>query len=180
VSATPDPERKRCPVCASPYKAQYHALKAAGLRLEDLQTESRKLGRPIKRATFGLHFRICLKGVKPEVLAQQIADASREAKTTAEMDFATLVQKRATDLLQAGDLRVTAQHGLTAQALLDRRAEKQADRDVAINIARLLSGAMVMPPIAVIEDRVIIDVTPDEAPELSDGLAPIGLFEAVR
>ena len=36
---------------------------------------------------------------------------------------------------------MTAQHGLTAQALLDRRIEKQADRDLALNMARLLSGA---------------------------------------
>ncbi len=167
--------RPRCPVCASPYKAQYHALKASGMRLEDLQTESRKLGRPIKRATFGKHFRVCLNGIKPEVLAQQIADASKEAQTAAEIDFATMVQKRATELLAAGELRVTAQHGLTAQALLDRRAEKQADRDVAINIARLLSGAMVMPPVTVIEGRVVND----ELPELSDGLAPEGVFERV-
>ena len=58
-----------------------------------------------------------------------------------------MVQKRAIELLAAGDLRVTAQHGLQAQALLDRRAEKQADRDLALNMARLLSGAIIMTPL---------------------------------
>lgn len=139
--------------------------------LEDLQAELRKLGRPIKRTTFGKHFRICLNGITPEVLAQQIADASKSATGQAEVDFAIMVQKRATELLANGELRVTAQHGLTAQALLDRRAEKQADRDIAINVARLLSGAMMMTPMTVIEGRVV------GPPELTDGLAPEGVFE---
>lgn len=174
--ATADPTRTRCPVCKSPYKDQYHALRASKMTLQDIHLESQKLGRSIKRETLGKHFAICLKGIKPEVLAQQIADASKVAKTQAEADFAVMVQKRATELLAAGELRVTANHGLQAQALLDRRAEKQADRDVAINIARLLSGAMILPPMNVIEGRVV-DVSPAELP---DGLAPDGVFEAVR
>ena len=117
-----------------------------------------------------------MKGVKPEVLAQQIADASKQALTTAELDFATMVQRRATELLAQGELRVSAQHGLSAQALLDRRAEKQADRDIAINIARLLSWRDAHAAITVIEGRVV-----GEGPaELADGLlAPEGVFEVV-
>jgi len=168
---TPNP-RPRCPVCSSPYKAQIHALKASKMPLADIHVETQKLGRGIKRETLGKHFRICLKGITPELLAQEVADASKAAQTTAEIDFAVMVQKRATELLAKGELRVTAQHGLTAQALLDRRAEKQADRDVAINIARLLSGAMIMPPVTVIEGRVI-DVSP---PDVIDVLAPLELI----
>jgi len=173
--ATADPLRKRCSVCASPYKAQIHALKASKMTLAEIHLATQQLGRPYKRETLGKHFRICLKGATPEVLAQQIADASKEAKTAAEMDFAVMVQKRATELLAAGELRVTAQHGLQAQALLDRRAEKQADRDVAINIARLLSGAMVIPPMNVIEGRVISH--DDDNLLLGDGLAPDGVYD---
>jgi hypothetical protein len=148
------------------------------MTLQDIHLASQKLGRGIKRETFGKHFAVCLGGVKPEVLAQEIADASKAAQTVAEVDFATMVQRRATELLAAGDLRVTTQHGLSAQALLDRRAEKQADRDIAINIARLLSGAMTMAPMRVIEGRVVPD---DDPLELTDGLlAPEGVFEAVR
>jgi hypothetical protein len=169
---TPNP-RPRCPVCSSPHKAQIHALKASKMPLEQIHLETQKLGRGIKRETLGKHFRICLKGITPELLAQEIADAGKVAQSQAEVDFAVMVQKRATELLAKGELRVTAQHGLQAQALLDRRAEKQADRDVAINIARLLSGAMIMPPTTVIEGRVI-DVSP---PELGDGLAPLGVYE---
>jgi hypothetical protein len=148
------------------------------MTLQDIHLHSQKLGRGIKRETFGKHFAVCLGGVKPAILAQQIADESKAAQTVAELDFATMVQQRATQLLANGDLRVTTQHGLSAQALLDRRAEKQADRDIAINIARLLSGAMVMTPMNVIEGRVVPD---DEPLELTDGLlAPEGLFEPAR
>lgn len=172
IEEAPNP-RPRCPVCKSPNKAQIHALKASKMPLADIHLATQKLGRGIKRETLGKHFRICLNGVTPELLAQEIADASKAAQGQAEIDFAVMVQKRATDLLAAGQLRVTAQHGLTAQALLDRRAEKQADRDVAINIARLLSGAMIMPPVTVIEGRVV------EPLALDDGLAPEGVFEVV-
>jgi hypothetical protein len=168
-----NPARPRCPVCKSPHKAQIHALKASKMSLADIHAETQKLGRGIKRETLGKHFRICLNGVTPEILAQEIVDVSREAQGQAEVDFAIMVQKRATELLAAGDLRVTAQHGLTAQALLDRRAEKAADRDLSINIARLLSGSLSMTPITVIEGRVV------EMPELPDGLAPEGVYERV-
>jgi hypothetical protein len=172
----PGTPRPRCSVCKHPQKAMIHALIASKMTLQNIHLETQRLGAPVKRETLGKHIRICLNGVKPEVLGQEIADASKEAKTQAEMDFATLVQKRATEMLQAGELRVTAQHGLTAQALLDRRAEKQADRDLAVNMARLLSGAISVVPSIVIEGRVV-DVTPLE---ISDGLAPVGVYEPAR
>jgi len=176
MDAPPNAIRTRCTVCKHPQKAMIHALIASKMPYADIHAETQRLGNPVKRETIGKHVRICLGGVKPEVLAQAVADESKEAKTQAEMDFATLVQRRATEMLQAGELRVTAQHGLTAQALLDRRAEKQADRDLAVNMARLLSGAISVVPSIVIEGRVI-DVTPAE---LGDGLAPEGVYEPVR
>jgi hypothetical protein len=144
--------------------------------MTEIHAETQKLGRGIKRETIGKHLAICLGGKRPDIdedAAKGIMAGSREAATAAELDFAVMVQKRATDLLRAGELRVTAQHGLTAQALLDRRAEKQADRDLALNMARLLSGAVIMTPLDVIEMR---DVTPRE---LTDGLAPEGVYEPV-
>ena len=165
----------RCTVCKSPRKAQIHALIASGMTYEDISTQTRTMGTGIKRTTIGKHVRVCLKGTKPlldDGTAQDIADAAKGAASQAEVDFATLVQKRATELLRSGDLRVTATHGLQAQALLDRRAEKQADRDLALNMARLLSGAISMAPLNVIEMR---NVTP---PELGDGLAPLELVDA--
>jgi hypothetical protein len=147
-------------VCKSPHKAQIHALIASKMPLALIHAETQKMGRGIKRETLGKHIRICLGGVKPEVLAQEIDEANAQARTQAELDFAALVQKRASEMLARGELRVTASHGLQAQALLDRRAEKQADRDLSLNMARLLSGAMMLTPSEVIEGRAIV-VTPN-------------------
>ena len=170
--------RPRCPVCKSPHKAEIHALLAAKMTFEEIHLATQKMGQGIKRITIGKHVRICLGGKRPVMdgtMAQGVYDASKAAQTQAEVDFATLVQKRAAEMLADGQLRVTASHGLQAQALLDRRAEKAADRDLAVNMARLLSGSIIMTPFEVIESRVI-DVTP---PELGDGLAPEGVYEPV-
>ena len=156
-----------------------HALIASGMTLADIHAETQKIGAPVKRETLGKHIRICLKGVKPlldEDTAQDIADESRDARDQASVDFAVMVQKRATELLKSGDLRVTAQHGLTAQALIDRRLEKQADRDLALNMARLLSGAIFMPPMTVIEGRIVQEL--NDPLQLPDGLAPPELVDA--
>lgn len=86
-------------------------------------------------------------------------------------DFATLVQQRAVEALEAGNLRITAQHGLAAQALIDRRIEKAADRDLALNMARLLSGAITMTPQTVIEGRAI-EVTLLAPPHVVEAVEP--------
>jgi hypothetical protein len=172
------PLRPRCPVCKSEHKAQIHALIASKMPLADIHLATQKMGRGIKRETLGKHIRVCLGGVRPQLdedAAQGVFDASKKAQTQAELDFATLVQARAAKLLAAGELRVTASHGLAAQALIDRRVEKQADRDLALNMARLLSGSIVMTPMEVVEGRMV-DVTPGE---LTDGLAPPGVYEPV-
>jgi hypothetical protein len=147
------------------------------MTLNDIHLATQQMGRGFKRETLGKHFRICLGGVPPVVDTQAVADASKEAQTQSQLDFAAMVQRRATEMLAAGELRVTAQHGLTAQALLDRRAEKQADRDLAVNMARLLSGSIIMTPYEVVEAR---DVTPDGATSrlLPDGLAPMDIVDA--
>jgi hypothetical protein len=166
------PLRPRCPVCKSEHRAQIEALLATKMPMADIHAETQRLGRGIKRETIGKHLAICLNGIRPPVDANGVVEASKAAQSQAEVDFATMVQKRATELLQSGDLRVTAQHGLTAQALIDRRAEKAADRDLALNMARLLSGSMTMAPITVIDSRAV------EVLELDAGLAPMDIVDA--
>jgi hypothetical protein len=56
-------------------------------------------------------------------------------------DLAILVRDRTVEAMKEGRLEPTIQHGLQAQALLDKRAEKTSDRELAITMARLLSGA---------------------------------------
>ena len=110
-----------------------------------MQRALKSKGTAMKAETITAHFRECLDGNLPVITSENYADVQQMRG-----DFAILVQRKATEMLEAGTLRVTATHGLQAQALLDKRAEKAADRDVALNIARLLSGAMVPAPMKVV------------------------------
>jgi hypothetical protein len=139
-----------------------HALRASGMSFLEMQNSLRAIDVHVKRETLGKHFNICLGGHVPEITdeeAQAITALEAGTSNQPDMDFAILVRKRAAQMLINGELRVTASHGLQAQALLDRRAEKEADRDLQLNLARLLSGAITLPPSAVIEGRVV-DVSP--------------------
>lgn len=143
------------------------------MKYADIEQALKDAGHGMKRETIGKHFAICLAGrpagIDPEMTAV-VGDAVNSSEG-AEHDFAVLVRDRAAELLREGHLKVTATHGLAAQALLDRRAEKQADRDLALNMARLLSGAISLPPSDVIEGRVL-------AMEESPLLAPASVVEA--
>jgi len=160
--------RPRCPVCLSENRAAYHAMRASGAHFVAIEETSRKLGRPIKRETISAHFQVCMKGkdLLGDLDTKSMSEQVERLQQGGQTDFAIAVQQKATELLNAGALKVNASHGLAAQALLDRRAEKQADRDLMLNMARLLSGAVIITPGEVIEGRVL-DVTPDAllAPE---------------
>lgn len=73
-------------------------------------------------------------------------------------DVAVLVQAEVVKKLREGEARVTVQHGLQAQALIDRREERAKDRELAITLARMLHAPS--PPDDLVEVREVIDVTP--------------------
>jgi hypothetical protein len=62
------------------------------------------------------------------------------------------VQREVVKKLKDGEARVTVQHGLQAQQLLDRRAERAKDRELAVTLARLLHTPA--PPPSAIMERV--------------------------
>jgi hypothetical protein len=168
AAISPKNRRGRCVICRADYKPQVHALRASGMTYEAMEEALGAMGHPHKRQTISLHFSGCLLGVVPmldQTTAQQIVDLAGSAKSQAEIDFASMVQKRAIALMAQGNLKVTTKDGLQAQALLDRRLEKQADRELSLNMARLLSGSIAMVPTTVIEGRAI------------EVLAPPGLIE---
>jgi hypothetical protein len=71
--------------------------------------------------------------------------AKRGAKPYAG-DFLELVRNRAAEAVASGEARVSVQHGLQAQAQLDARVSRNADRDLMAQIAAALTGQL--PPIA--------------------------------
>jgi hypothetical protein len=96
------------------------------------------------------------------------APSKRKKPTTG--DLAELVRDKTLKAVKAGTLKPTLQHGLMAQQMLDKRAERAADRQLAIRLAAMLGGGKA-------PDGVIIDVTP-RALQLTesdddDGFSPI-------
>jgi hypothetical protein len=80
-------------------------------------------------------------------------------------DVATLVAQKATEGLQDGSLRVTTAHGLQAQRMLDAREDRRQDRQLAIALAKMLSGQSAVPG-----HLIVRNVTPPSTSE--DDFAP--------
>lgn len=125
----------QCSICDSPRKAVVNAFLAAGRSAGYIEREMKTLGSPTKAETVKRHIAKCLAG--------NTANATIEANASG--DFALAIRAEAARLLAAGDMKVRAEHGLQAQALLDRRAEHAANRTLLLNITRLLSGGTSTP-----------------------------------
>lgn len=70
--------------------------------------------------------------------------------TQAPKDLAALVRDKVERAVASGKLKPTIQHGLIAQQLIDKRAERMADRQLALTVAGLLAGRAA-PPQVIIE-----------------------------
>lgn len=155
--------RTRCSICDDPVKADFvGSLHLEGLSLRAIADRTRHVDSPvktIKRETIGKHITGCLatKGFEPRrpnaSPVRTSAELARKTVGMSSQDVATLVQEEVVRKLQNGEARVTVQHGLQAQALLDRREERKQDRQLAITLARLLHTAR--PPMEAIEERII-------------------------
>ena len=77
-----------------------------------------------------------------------------------EEDLAVLIRDQVKRDVLTGAVELRAADGLKAQALIDRRAEKSADRSFVLNLAQLLSGGGASAPAEIVESTVI-DVTPN-------------------
>jgi len=132
------PGARRCSICDSPRATLINAFLAAGRAPYWIDAELRRMGaKPSKDETIRKHRDTCLGGniTNPDLLSSSLTK-----RVDPNADFAMAVRKEANRLLAAGELAINANHGLSAQMLLDRRAEKVADRQVAVEIAALLSG----------------------------------------
>jgi hypothetical protein len=78
---------------------------------------------------------------------------------TAKPDVATLVRDEVARLLDDGELTPTIAHGLTAQAMIDRREERKQDRELMVGMARMLSGGGQSAP------KQLIDADYERLPE---------------
>lgn len=78
-------------------------------------------------------------------------------------DLAAVVVRKTLTQMAAGKLQPTLRDGLTAQQLLDRRAEKAADRSFMLNLALALAGGGRVVP------RTLLPPGPDSSDEVIEG-----------
>jgi len=123
-----------------------------------METLSRQQSLTMKRETISKHLKTCL-AVPADVTPKQVAAAAQNVKVKPMMqdtpDVAVLVQAQVIEKLKDGSARVTVQHGLQAQQLLDRRAERAKDRELAVTLARLLHSPL--PPVGMVQERIVIE-----------------------
>lgn len=147
--------KRHCVVCEHPARAQIEGLRMAGhsfRAIERLMKEAN--AQPVtKYETISSHFKRCLAGMAPSVDGKTLMSGTAPGND----DFAVLVQQRAVRDLTSGVLRVSTKDGLAAQALIDRRSEKAEDRDFMLNLARVMSGAGLAPPVALLMDSNAVE-----------------------
>lgn len=162
---------RRCSICGDPRRRQFVDRKIAeGANDTAISRDSRLMAAAdagvskMKALTISKHRRVCLtqgvgERVAPAVRAEVAVMSAKVREGLADAnDLALLIRDAVAEKVRVGEVRLTAQHGLTAQAQLDRRAEKQAGREVLIRMTRLLLG--IGPPAEVLPAR---DVTPPSA-----------------
>lgn len=151
----------RCSICDDPSKsAVINVLLATGKSPGFIEKHMRGLGTPVKEETTRRHRSNC------NLPAPTDAHGTLKGLAQERADLAQLVHDTAVDLLKQGKMTVRVGDGLKATELLDKRKDRQADRDLLLNLGRLLSGAS-----APIPARVVI--IEGEAVEVgSAGYAP--------
>jgi len=128
------------------------ALIAAGTTDRDIVATLKSAGLRVTAASLAQHRATCRGG--------SLAKARFAASQRGPKDFAVLVRDEAARLLDAGELEVSAQNGLIAQAMIDKREERSADRRLALNIARMLAGTPT--PANVIIEGLAVEVDGNE------------------
>lgn len=168
---------RRCSICSNPKKSDWvarrHLEGYTPTRMEGLSKEAGP-GMGMKRETMQKHLRVCIgtEATGPDVVrvTDEVVKASAEglppySSHGKNRDVATLVQAQVVEKLEEGEARVTVQHGLQAQQLLDRRAERAKDRELAVTLARLLHSPA-PPPEAITARLVDAEVIEGEAVEV--------------
>lgn len=111
---------------------------------------------PVKGETVTKHRRHWL-GVLPTADRDVYARIAKDQGPS--VDLAQLVVDEVRSSIEDGVLKPRIGDGLAAQRIVDHREERQQDRQMAIEMARLLSGGGRAAP------RAIIDVTHERLPE---------------
>lgn len=130
----------RCTICHSPLRELIDAKLQQGISFSAIERATIDLGRRYDRETIGRHY----SHAKDWFVAERDAAQNKNKR-----DLAIVVRDKTLEAVESGELQVGDRSwknvvpGLQAQSLLDRREQKKDTNKTAIEIAMLLSGAVV-------------------------------------
>ena len=116
----------------------------AGVADVEIERRLKQADQYLSRITLGKHKRQHLMTPfeqKRKAAAGALESQARTLKAPSNKDLAVFVRDVTLDRLEKGELEPSLGDGLRAQAMLDARAEKGADRDLVLHLAAILGGA---------------------------------------
>ncbi len=140
-----------CHVCRSPFAEMIGKRMKEGMPDTRISSWLESEGQYVSRITLGKHRREHLTTDFEQAKAAAIKVMEKRKKTlkpTSGTDLASLVRDYTFSAIENGELLPTLSEGLRAQEILDRRQEKGADRDLAMTLASILGGSIVVEGIA--------------------------------
>ena len=130
-----------CHVCRSPLVEAINKKMRDGMSDVQLSKWLADAGHYISRITLGKHKRDHLTEDHEHKRISAVKHLQKQKKTIkATGDLAMLVRDYVHSAVQDGDLTPSLAEGLRAQEMIDRRQEKGADREVALQLAGILGG----------------------------------------
>ena len=150
-----------CHVCRSPLADLISRRMREGMPDTKVSKWLESEGQYVSRVTLGKHRREHLTSDFEKAKSEAIKvmeDRKKTLKPTKGVDLASLVRDYTFSAVEAGELLPTLAEGLRAQEILDKRSEKSSDRDLAMTLASILGGSMVIEGIATtIEPELITE-----------------------
>ena len=150
-----------CHVCRSPLADLISRRMREGMPDTKVSKWLESEGQYVSRVTLGKHRREHLTSDFEKAKSDAIKvmeDRKKTLKPTKGVDLASLVRDYTFSAVEAGELLPTLAEGLRAQEILDKRSEKSSDRDLAMTLASILGGSMVIEGIATtIEPELITE-----------------------
>lgn len=130
-----------CHVCRSPLVDALNKKMRDGMSDVQLSKWLDDAGHYISRITLGKHKRDHLTEDHELKRMNAIGRLKKQKKTMkASGDLAMLVRDFVHSAVEDGELTPSLAEGLRAQEMIDRRQEKGADREVALQLAGILGG----------------------------------------
>lgn len=131
----------KCAVCSHPLIDVINRKMTEGISDQKVSDWLKAEGKYVSRITLGNHRRqhMTVEHIKARhELAKNIQKAVKVESASG--DLAKLVSTYVYKMVENGDVIPTLSEGLRAQEMIDRRKEKNADRELAISMAGILGG----------------------------------------